>query len=90
MTVPVVQVRIVRMTVHERFVHMLVRMWLDGVRLAVVQVPVMLVMRVPMGVSERSMLVQMLVPLGEVEPDATRHEERRNPECRSGRIAKQP
>jgi hypothetical protein len=64
--VPVMQVRVVRMPVHERLVRMLVRVWLGAVPLAVVRVSVMLVMHVPMVVGERPMLVQMVVPLGEV------------------------
>ena len=72
--VPVVEIGIMRMSVHERTVAVPV-----GVRLALriataVRVPVVLVVHMTVLVLHRRVLVLMLVPLGQVQVEAKRHE----------------
>jgi hypothetical protein len=86
---PMVQIQIVRMPVHQGVVRVLVHVQLDTIPLATMRVPVMLVVDVPVRVGERIVRVQMVVPLGEVEPDTGRHECGGGPERRARRFAEQ-
>jgi hypothetical protein len=78
--VPVVDVRIMSVCVHERLVSMPVSVrnrvrngWVGGI----VRVPMMLVVHMRMVVLHRFVQVLMLVPLCEMQPDACRHQRRR-------------
>ena len=70
MSVPVMDVRIVRMPMHEHVVHVGMRMRFGSVPRKIVTVPMMFVMVVRMIVRERLVLVHMFVALGEVQIDA--------------------
>ena len=83
MPVTVVNIRIVRMAVHERFMRVMVGVRLDAVPREVVRVLVVRIVRMPMRVRERLVRVRVLVPLGEVQPYASRHESGRSPEKQS-------
>ena len=69
----VVQIRIVRVSVPQWRVPMRVGVRLAGRIVRPVRVLVVRVMNVPMLVLERLMDVLVLVPLGEVQPDADAH-----------------
>ena len=73
MLVPVMQIGIVRMAMHERRVGMPMRMRLARGRVGVV-VLVMFVMKVAMLVLDRLVRMIMLVPLGEMQPKSERHQ----------------
>lgn len=90
MSMPVMQVRVVRMPVHEPPVGVLVRVGLDAVPVGAVRVLVMRVMDVTVRVGERLVLVQMVVPLREMEPDARGHEASGRPERPARRLVEQP
>ena len=87
MLVAVVQVGVVRVPVHERRVAVPV-----GVRLlhrpaGNVRVPVVLVVHVPVLVLHRLVRVLVLVPLGQVEPEAEGHEPGGEEQARRRRLA---
>jgi len=90
MAVPVMQVRVVRMPVHEPLVRVLVRVRLDAVPIGLMRVLMMLVMDVPVRVGQRLVLVKMHVTLGKVQPHAGSHQHGGDPESGSGRFAEQP
>ena len=77
-----VQVRIVRMRVHQRV--MPVRMGMRLVALRVILVSMLVVLVMNMRVRVLHPLVRMLVPLGKVQAYPKRHPRRRSPEedCR--------
>jgi hypothetical protein len=66
--VPVVDVRVVRVRVHDSVVDVPVRVRLRGLRGGLVLVPVVLVVRVGVVMGERHVRVLVQVPLGQVEP----------------------
>ena len=74
MPVPVVQVRIVRVPVGERFVGMGVGMRLLDRRARIMRMPMVLVVPVRMAVQEPLVGVLVLMPLGEVQPHPGPHE----------------
>lgn len=69
----VVDIRIMRVTVRDRFVGMRVRMRLLAIPLEIVRVLVMRVVHMAMGVGHRFVGVQVLVVLGQVQPYARAH-----------------
>lgn len=77
---PVVQVGIVRMRVHHRFVPVHMRVRLAIAPRKVVRVPVVRVVDVRVGVLDRLVLVQVLVALDEMQPDPERHQGGGDPE----------
>ncbi len=87
MTVPVVEIGVVRMPMHHGRVRVPVRVRLPLRRARFVRVPVVGVM--PMAVLVRHLLVgvQVIVPLRQVEPQAERHQSAGEDEARR---AKQP
>jgi hypothetical protein len=82
-----VEVGIVRMPVPQRLVPMPVRMRFD--HSTVVAVLMMFVVHVPVLMLQRLMYVSVAVPLGEVEPEAERHESTRDPEQRGNWLPQQ-
>ena len=78
MSVPVMDVRIMRMRVDQRFMPVWMRMRLARWIARGVGMPVMLVVRVEVVVLRRLVLVFVFVPLGEVQHHASAHEYRRN------------
>jgi len=85
--VPVVQVGIVRVAVHQARVAMGVAVRLAAVKTEIVFVLMMLIVHVDMGMLERPVDVPVLVPLGDMEPYAERHQRRSDPEQRRGLLA---
>jgi len=72
--VAVVQVRIMRVAVLERLVHVLMRVRLGAIPRLIMAVPMMLIVHVSMHMRQRRVPVRMLVPLGEMQPDTCRHQ----------------
>ena len=68
------EIRVVRMAVHDPLVDVLVSVWLSGRIAGRVDVFVVFVVPVPVGVRDALMLVSVLVPLRDVEPYARGHE----------------
>jgi len=89
MTVPMMDVREVRMRVHDHavFMRMAVRL-LAGPR-EVVPMLVMLVMTVTMLMLERVVFVCVFVTLAQMQPDADRHQAAGNPERYAGSFGEQ-
>ena len=81
----VVQVRIVWVVVLERLVHVCMRVRFTAVPSCIMTVAMMLIVHVRMRMCQRRVPVTMLVPLGEVEPNAYRHQQRGQPEQRGRR-----
>src|SRR5512145_1807628 len=73
---------IVRMRVRDGLVPMRMDVRLAAVPFEVMLMPVMLVVRMRMGMGQRLVRMPVLVPLGEVQPDAAAHERRSDPERR--------
>ena len=84
MSVPVVNIRVMRMLVRYSDVTMPMVMRLVIVPLEIVKMLVVLVVNMPMTVLHRLMLVSVLMMLRQVQPDAPAHQSRRQPEwqCR--------
>ena len=76
MPMPMVDVRVVRMAVQQRLVMMLVGMRLFAVPARLVRVAMVRVVDVRVIVSERFVQMLVFVPLGQVQPDAERHQGR--------------
>jgi hypothetical protein len=72
--VPVVDLRVVRVLVHERFVDVPVCVRLRGLRTGLRLVPVVLVVDVRVAVRQRLARVFVLVPLAQVEPRPGSHQ----------------
>lgn len=70
-------IRIVRMHVGQRIVDMRMCVWLAGGCIRRMSVPVMVVVAVGVRVRQRCVGMDVPVALGEVQPDAERHESRR-------------
>jgi hypothetical protein len=85
--VPVMQIGIVRVAVHQAPVAMEVAVGLAAVQAGIVFVLMMLVVHVDMGMLDRPVDVPVLVPLGHMEPYAERHQRRGDPEQRRGLLA---
>jgi len=73
MRMPVVHVRIMRVAVNERLVHVEVRMGLGPVR-DIVRVVMMFVMNVSMRVFEVLVRVLVRMAFGDMEPHSKRHQ----------------
>ena len=87
--VAVMQIRVMRMRVLDRFVDVWVGVRLAAVPREVMRVLVVRVMRMQVLVFERFVLVRMLVPLAEVQPHPQCHQGARDPETDRGRLAQQ-
>ena len=87
MLVPVMQVGIVRVAVHQAPVAVRMTVGLAVVQTEIVFVLMMLIVHVDMGMLNRSVDVPVLVPLGDMEPYAERHQGRGDPEQRRGLLA---
>jgi hypothetical protein len=74
MPMPMMDVRVVRMAVQQRLVAMLVGMRLFAVPAGLVRVPMVRVVNVRVIVSERFVQMLVFVPLGQMQPDAERHQ----------------
>ena len=85
--VPVMDIRVMRMPVHEGLMSVLVGVRLAPVPLEYVLMSMVSVVAMGMGVGERLVNVLVLVHLGEVQPDAGRHQPRRQPERPRHRLA---
>lgn len=88
MPVPVMDVREVRMAVRQRGVPVRVRVGFCRVKAEIVGVPMVLIVRVLVGMLQKFVHVGMLVPLAHMQPNAPTHQGRGDPECRSRRLAK--
>ena len=89
MPVPVVQVGIMGMAVHQRGMLVVVGMRFAAVPGEIVLVPVVLVVHVPVSVGHRLVRVHMGVPFGEMQPEPKRHQQRRHPEPRTRHFVQQ-
>ena len=85
--VAVMRVRIVRMRVGQRLVPVRMAVPRAGRDRHRVLVLVVRVMGVPVRVFERRMRVRVLVPLGQVQPDAERHQPAGDKQRRGERVA---
>jgi hypothetical protein len=88
-TVPVVDVRVVRMRVSERRVGVLVGVGLARIDAGGVLMLMVFVVDVPVGVRDRLVVVHVLVPLCQVKPDADAHQHGRSEEAHGYRLAEQ-
>ena len=88
MPVPVMDVREVRMAVRGRIMSVRMHMGFSAVPVEIVGVPMVLIVRVLVGVIQKFVHVGMLVPLAHMQPNAPTHQGRGDPECRSRRLAK--
>ena len=88
-TVPVMQIRIMRMGVFQRRVDVRMGVRFDAVPCGIVGVLVVIVVRVAMIVFERFMLVCVRMALADVQPHADSHQCAGNPERELGRFAQQ-
>ena len=86
MLVAMVQVRVVRMRVHQSTVTVPVRVGLAGRVCRRVLMPMMRVMHVPVLVLERLVDVLVLMTLGEMQPHANGHEDARGSQLPSDRL----
>ena len=86
MSVPVVNIRIMRMLVRYGDMTMPMVMRLVIVPLEIVKMLVVLVVNMPMTVLHRLMLMSVLMMLRQVQPDAPAHQARRQPEWQSRRF----
>ena len=88
MRVPMMQIGIVRMRMHERYMAMRV-----GVRLGpvpqIVRMPMVLVMDMRMAVFLRCMSMQVFVAFREMQPDAHRHQNTGSDETPRHRLSRQ-
>src|SRR5439155_23590064 len=89
MTVPMMDVRKVHMAVAEGIMLVTVRVRLGAVPRKIVFMAMMLVMGVGVCMRQRLVPVQVPVAFGEMQRNADRHQDRRYPEKRVGRLAKQ-
>ena len=80
MGMPVVRIRVMRMAMGHRSVRVFVRMGLLAVPWKIMLMLMMQIMAMSVRVSERFMCVLVLVPLGQMQPDATRHQCSGDPE----------
>ena len=80
MTVPVVYVRIVRVTMRQPFVAVRMRMVMSSCGAGLVRVLVMFVMLVFVTVLDRLVRMPVLMPFRGMQPDARSHQRRRDPE----------
>jgi hypothetical protein len=80
MSVPMMDVRIMWMAVRQPPVFVEMRVWLDTAPREIVLVLMVFVVRMPVRVHERLVLVPMRVALREVQPHAGRHQSGRCPE----------
>ena len=78
---------IVMMAVYHPFMAMRMAVGLAAVQTEIVFVLMMLIVRVDMGMLERPVDVPVLVPLGDMEPYAERHQRGGDPERRRGVLA---
>ena len=85
----VVRVRIVGVPVHQVFVLMRMRVRLPAVPCRIVLVLMMDVVYVAMAVLHRLVSVQVIVVLGEMQPDADRHQRAGRQQLQRRRIAQQ-
>ena len=76
----VMDVRIMRMTVSQRRVGVLVGVRFMSVPVEIVRVLVVFIVYVSVGVRDRRVGVQVLVPFGQVQPYARTHQRRGQPE----------
>ena len=88
MRVPVMQIGVVRMRMHERCMAMRVGMRFGAVP-RVVRMPVMFVMDMRMAVLLRRMPMQMLVAFREMQPHASSHQQTGSDELPCDRLAHQ-
>ena len=72
-------IRVMRMAVHERRMGMLVRVRLASIPREAVLVLVVSIMAMGVGMGEQLVNVLVLVHFGQVQPDAGRHQRRRQP-----------
>ena len=89
MNVPMMNVRIVRVAMAERLMLVSVRVRFGAVPVEVVPVAMMLVVKMGVNMGERFVPVQVLVVFGEVQGNASRHQNRGSPEPGVRRLAEQ-
>jgi hypothetical protein len=82
MAVTMVDVRKVRVGMHERFVRVLVCVCLTRYHVGAVRMLVVRIVYMAMRMRERFMRVRVFVPLGQVKPEPERHESGRSIEQR--------
>jgi len=78
------QIRVVRVLVRERFMSMRMRVRLAGIEVALMRMLMVLVVPMPMRVQQERMGMRMPVTLGEMQPDAGDHHRQCEPEFDSG------
>jgi hypothetical protein len=81
------QVGIVRVAVHQARVAVRMAVGLAAVQTGIVFVMMMLIVHVDVGMLDQPVHVPVLVPLGDMEPYAERHQGRGDPEQRRGLLA---
>jgi hypothetical protein len=84
---PVMHIGVMRVSVHERFMGVLVRMRLAPIPVEVVRMLMVGVVAMRMSVSESFVNMLVLMHLGEVQPDSTRHKGGCQPEGPRDRLA---
>ena len=89
MIVPMMDVRIMRMAVGERFMPVSMRVRLGAVPVEIVRVAMMRIVHVRMDVGERVVPVQVPVVLGKVQDNPGRHQDRCGPVPGIGLLAEQ-
>lgn len=80
MRVPVVNIRVVRMTMGQRSMLVRVSVWSGSVDASPVGMPMMVVVHMKMLVLHRFVRMQMPVPHSQVQLDASAHQQRCRPE----------
>ena|SRR5438477_464651 len=89
MTVPMMDIRIMRVAVYQGLVPMEVRVGLGDIPGKIVCVPMMLVMRVSMCVRERLVRMRVRVSFAQMQPYAEGHQSGGGPEEDVERLANQ-
>ena len=84
---PVVNVREMRMVVRQRLVLMRVAVGFAAIPTGLMRVLVVRIVAMPVTMRKRRVLVIVGVVFRQVQPDTDRHQPRRQPKSRTGRLA---
>ena len=90
MPVAMMNIRIMRVAVHQRRVLVGVAVRFIALRWRIVLMSMMFVVHVAVGVRQRFVRVSVRMALGQMQPYPERHAAARDPEKRTGRFAQQP
>ena len=86
MPVPVMDVWVVRVRMRHRLMLVGMRVWLAGIDAGGVLVLMVLVVDVRMSMGEPIMVVLVQVPLAEVQPHSSQHQDSRHGQSRRDRL----